>query len=443
MNKLMREQTIVPIILCGGSGSRLWPASRQDHPKQFLNIIGEHSLLQNTLLRAKRLPGVTADRIVIVTTAAMEQEVSRQAEQLDPNLIRHIIVEPCSRNTAPAIALATAYCLERFGPEIMLCIMPSDHHIAQEKTLQDSFSTALTIATDTNIITFGIAPSGPSTEYGYIITDKDSRKVIRFKEKPGVAEAQSLIDSGTAYWNSGIFLLSLKSSLHHFRAYSPSLYNDIIKSTISIKNAYTSLDNLSFDHEIMEKSDNLLVVPSDLQWTDIGSWESLWNIHPKDNNGNVLIGKTACLDSEGCFIQSHKRLIATSGLKDIVVVETEDAIFVSSKKDANIHRKLANAVQNVSQGPWSMTGRVGPEYLVVTHDHDLLPQETMAFYVVLEGEADLDGKTYQNHDLIVFHPGEKSSIKSTGSIPLKLLKVSMNGLLTKRHASEQENRHVS
>lgn len=449
----MREQTIVPVILCGGSGTRLWPVSREDAPKQFLNIIGDFSLLQNTLLRARSLPNI--NNIVIVTTAAIEPQVRDQVLQIDGTLTRHIIVEPFARNTAPAIALAAAYVLKHFGPDAVLCIMPSDHHIADRRVFQDSVAKGFALASDRNIITFGIKPISPHTEYGYMITgdlhSPNALHVRQFREKPPLEDAKILHKQDNTFWNSGIFMLTLQSALHHFRTHTPDLYHGIMRSPDTLETAYKACASLSFDHEIMEKSANVLVIPADLQWTDIGSWESIWNIHPKDEQQNVLIGRTACLDSEGCFVQSLDRLIAVSGLKDIVVVETEDAIFVSPKKDAALHKKLAQHISQTKAAEpkgadiWSVTGKMGPEYVNILAHQPFEPRNSRGipdFYIVLEGTADYAGRTYGNHELLIFLPSAKDSIKSVGSTPLKLLKVSMS-LPAPLSPAVDEVRHAS
>lgn len=351
----MTRKKIVPVILCGGSGTRLWPASRENHPKQFLSLINDRSLLQNTVERAMRISGADASSIVVVTLGVMEDAVIRDLSKIDPRATNHILCEPSARNTSAAIAFAADYVASTFGVDAIMWILPSDHHIADETAMAKAFSHALPSVQDSNIVTFGITPTRPDTGYGYIKIDKpdkmgDVHWVSEFIEKPDLDTARLYFESGDYLWNSGMFVFTVETVIRQFKTFAHDILMGVRRAVeTDSKNPdmdfYENIESIPFDKSIVENSTNVTVVPCNPEWSDIGSWESLWEIREKDENGNVLNGRAACYNSTSCFVHSKNRLIATSGIDDLVIVETEDAILVARKSDTESIKTLVQKLK--------------------------------------------------------------------------------------------------
>jgi mannose-1-phosphate guanylyltransferase/mannose-6-phosphate isomerase len=386
---IMNRETIVPVILCGGSGTRLWPASRENHPKQFLPLMNDFSLLQNTMRRALRVSGADASNLVVVTLAAMKDGVEKQLSEMNEFATKHILCEPSARNTAAAVAFAAAYVYRTFGPDAIMWVLPADHHITREDVLSTAFGHALSAAKDDHLVTFGISPSRPDTGYGYIklgaAKNENVRMADRFVEKPDAKTAQSYLDAGDYLWNSGMFLFSVASVLAHFEEYA----NDIMTSTFAAMEngtqtnpdakTYAAVQSIPFDKAIMEKSKKVAVVPCDPEWSDVGSWESLWDIRAKDKNNNVIEGKAACHNATGCLIQGKDRLIAVAGLHDIVVVETDDALLITHKSDGDSMKSLVKGLKDSGA--------------IETIDHPAAPQATQPWSLVKSlGEKSLNAR---------------------------------------------------
>ncbi len=414
----MINPLIVPVILCGGSGTRLWPASREKNPKQFLNLMNDFSLLQNTMRRALRVCGADASSLVTVTLGKLKNSVSAHIAEIDENGMKHILCEPAARNTAAAIAFAGEYVSRQFGEDAILWILPADHHIADENILGQSLCDALDAARAGKLVTFGITPTRADTGYGYIRAEDASDKggvmgVAEFVEKPNHARAEKYLADGNYLWNSGMFLFTAQSVLAHYEEFAPNILSDVRTSMQSdaqnpCAKTYTTIQEIPFDKVIMEKSKNAVVVPCNPQWSDIGSWESLWDIMPKDKHNNVVQGKAALHNAQGCLVQSKGRLIAIAGLDNIVVVETGDAILIADKTDSESMRTLVNALKkagapeaidpqsSLPQQPWTMVKslnsgqpfhtreiiiKVGRKKTFDAHDAG------MCLYTILEGKA--------------------------------------------------------
>lgn len=332
---------VIPVILCGGSGTRLWPVSDEYHPKQFLKLLGEFSLLQNTALRAIRISGAAPESVVTVTTVKLLEEVRRHMEDAHPDLARHIVCEPFARNTAAAVALAATYVERNFGADALMWILPADHHIARENALKESFSQGLSLAAQDFLVTFGIRPTRPDTGYGYIrageaLDGGAGYAAQAFIEKPNFETARALAAEGLL-WNSGMFLFRTGAALTQFRLHAPEISQSLAR--------YESMPETSFDKAVMEKSERVAVIPCDPGWSDVGSWESLWEIKPKDSQGNVIEGEARCHDASGCLILSRNKLIACAGLENIVVVETDDAILIADRRNPEALRALTQSMR--------------------------------------------------------------------------------------------------
>ncbi|MDR7100833.1 mannose-1-phosphate guanylyltransferase/mannose-6-phosphate isomerase [Lysobacter niabensis] len=331
-----------PVVLSGGSGSRLWPLSRQNQPKQFLSLIGDHSLYQETVLRASKLP--TAQPPVTVCSEDHRFMVGEQLQAVGiPN--GGILLEPVARSTAPAIALAALHVLTD-DPAATLLVMPADHLIEDEAAFRDAVSAATGLAQEGWLVTFGITPDYAETGYGYILCgellSEQGYRVEQFVEKPDLSTAERYVAEGTYAWNSGMFLFRAQSYLDELARHAPVVFEaaraayaaavsdlDFIRVD---KQAFASSPSDSIDYAVMEKTDHAAVVPVSCGWSDIGSWSSLWSVAERDGDGNRHEGDVISVDTRGSLVRaSERRMIATIGVEDLVIIDTPDATLVARK----------------------------------------------------------------------------------------------------------------
>ncbi len=337
------------VILAGGSGSRLWPLSRVHYPKQFLRLLGPHTLLQQTVLRLGT--AVPPERLWFVTGKEQAHIVRAQLSAL-PFLREgtfHILAEPLPKNTAAAIGLAAVSIL-RQDPQAVLAVMPADHWIAHESVFVELIHNAVGLTRQNKLVTLGIVPDRPETGYGYVrrgpvlspstasATDGTvAYQVEQFVEKPDLATARRYMESGAYYWNAGIFLWQASTILEEIAAYLPDLFaglaaiagdngKDGTEKTVAA--AYEKLESISIDYGVLEKSTRVLVVPADIGWSDLGDWTAIYRLSPRDERGNTLSPNVLTLDSENSFVYGGGRTIATIGLKDTIVIDTEDALLI-------------------------------------------------------------------------------------------------------------------
>ncbi len=323
-----------PILLAGGTGTRLWPVSRELYPKQLVKFIGDDSLLQGTI---KRLPPVLdTENVKVVCGEQHFHETAKHIENLGLKSEGKLIGEPSGRNTAPAILLAVLHILA-FEKDAILCVFPADHVIKDLDGFHDRLNAAIKIANDGYIVTFGIQPHYPETGYGYVEGGKKvshgALALKRFVEKPDLPTAKKYIKAGNFFWNSGMFAFKASVILCEFKTYQPELLKQMEAifdpHKLISREDYDQLTDISIDYAIMEKTEKGVVLPSDFGWSDIGSWKSLYDYLPKDENKNVIDGDVLVENTENCFILGQERLIAVNHLQDLVVVETPDSIFVS------------------------------------------------------------------------------------------------------------------
>ena len=322
------------ILLAGGTGTRLWPVSRELFPKQLVKFIGDDSLVQSTIKRLS--PVLDADCLRIVCGQQHFHEVARHIQDIGLQADGKVICEPSGRNTAPAILLAVLNVLNA-DPEAVLCVFPADHVIGEMEGFHERLAAAIRLAGQGFVVTFGITPHYPETGYGYVEGGQEVAEgaltINRFVEKPDKKTAQQYIAAGNFFWNSGMFAFKASIMLEEFRTYQPGLLGKmsaIYDGTNPIDQAdYDQLPDISFDYAIMEKTARGVVLPSDFGWSDIGSWKSLYDFLPKDDDLNVIDGDVISNDTRGCFILGRDRLIATNHLENLVIVETPDSIFVS------------------------------------------------------------------------------------------------------------------
>ena len=343
-----------PVILSGGSGTRLWPMSRKLLPKQFLALLSSKTLFQETALRVRPMEGCAAPIVV-----CNDEQRFLAAEQLREIGVdaAPMILEPVGRNTAPAIAVAALAARER-DPQALLLVLPSDHTITRPEAFRKDALTALRLAEAGHLATFGIVPSAAETGFGYIergpALEEGAYKVASFREKPARPEAERFLASGRFLWNSGMFAFSASRYLDELRRLQPKLLDAVIdayaKSARDLdflrldREAFAKCPSDSIDYAVMEKTADAVVVQTDPGWSDVGTWNALWAISPKDADGNAAVGDVYLHASTGCYVRAGKRHVAALGLKDVVIVETGDAILVAAKERS---QEVKEAVANL------------------------------------------------------------------------------------------------
>jgi len=345
--------TLYPVIMAGGSGTRFWPLSRKNRPKQFLPLTTTKPLIADT---QARLGGLAKPKDTFVVCGKAHEKLVKASVKLPP---KNVVVEPAARNTAPAIALAALHVAAQ-DPEGILVVLPSDHHVANVPEFKRVLQTAAEVAKDGHLVTLGIKPSRPETGYGYIRVGEslsgDARKVQAFVEKPDLETAKGYLTSGDYVWNGGIFVFRADAILNAFREHMPELWKGLekIRATVgkrtyasTLAKVFPKLPSTSIDYGVMEKAKNIAVVPCDFGWSDVGSFAALPEVRKADEKGNVVTGKGAVVvDCEGCVVVAgDKKPLAVVGLKDVVVVDAGDAVLVVPKNKSQDVRKVVEALK--------------------------------------------------------------------------------------------------
>ena len=376
--KKLNCNTIIPVILAGGVGKRLWPLSRKNFPKQFSKISSKYTLFQETIKRLAYISKINFNNLIIVTNNDYRFIVKDQLRTLGINKYS-ILIEPSSKNTAPAILAATLFALNKFTSNIHLLILPSDHFVKDIASFAQEINNGTLETEEKHVLTFGIKPNYPETGYGYIKTSKllnknDIFTVEKFIEKPDKKTAEKFVQMDEHLWNSGIFLFKPNTILRNYKTFVPEIYNSV-KSSLEhgkedlsffrLSSKYWKpIKAVSFDYSIMEKISNVKVVKSKFDWCDLGSWNSVWENGIKDKSGNVKIGNVLSIDCNNILLkstESDKQLMAI-GLKDIAIIDTDDALLVIDKDrsqevqiglDKLIKNKVKQAeVHTVDYRPW-------------------------------------------------------------------------------------------
>jgi len=357
MNKLK----IIPLILCGGQGTRLWPLSRKSYPKQFLSLCGENnkSLLQQTQERISDLDGI--DKPIIICTEEHRFLVAEQMREINITP-KAIILEPVGRNTAPAIALGSIKALEEDKDSIIL-VLSADHVIKDFDIFHETLKVGFNYANRHNLVTFGIVPNKPETGFGYIESESlldqkeiKASKIKKFIEKPNLELAREFLKNKHYTWNSGMFVFKTRVLINELEKHAPIVLRQCKESMINSqkdldfirvdKDSFSKAPNIPIDIAVMEKTTNGVVIPLDAGWSDIGSWKSLWSIEKKDSLGNVVKGKVVNEGSENCYIKSDERLLVTLGLEDLIVVDTPDATLVANKNNTDNLKSLVHLLDS-------------------------------------------------------------------------------------------------
>lgn len=376
---------ILPVLLCGGSGTRLWPLSRSTYPKQFMELDG-HTLFGDTVRRTLALPGVSN----LLVLCNEEQRFLTAASLQLVGATGRVILEPVGRNTAPAIALAALAAMED-GADPLLLVQPCDHVIEPVDAFVEAMLQAVPAAEQGCLVAFGALPRYAETGYGYIKQgaplDAHAFRVARFVEKPNSDKAKAMLEGGGHFWNCGIFLFRASTYLSELERYAPEIYAGCCKAhaaqdrredfTRVPQNLFSSIPAISIDYAVMEHTDRAAVIPFSAGWSDLGSWDSFFAAAPKDAQGNAVIGDVLHSDCTNCYLHSTRRLVAALGLEDIVVVETDDAVLVS-------HR---NATQHVKRFPALLDEAGRPE-----KDEHLRVYRPWGFYERLSPRASAASK---------------------------------------------------
>lgn len=449
---------IVPVILSGGSGTRLWPLSREAYPKQFLPLVGDDTMLQATWKRVASIAGAAPIVVANQEHRFMAAEQLRECKVLPQALI----LEPVGRNTAPAIAIAALQALAG-GNDALLLVLPSDHVVRNEAAFHAAVKQAAVAAEAGKLVTFGIVPTGPETGYGYIkaADGQGLRAVERFVEKPDLETATGYVASGQYYWNSGMFLFKASRYLKELETLQPAILaacraaldkaardNDFIRLDAE---AFAASPNDSIDYAVMEKTADAAVVPLDAGWNDVGSWSALWEVSDKDADGNACHGDVIALDCKDSYAYGN-RLIAMVGLQDVVVVETDDAVFVGHKdrvqdvkeivgqikrdgrSEAAAHRKVYRpwgAYDSIDNGARFQVKRItvkpGATLSLQMHHH------RAEHWIVVSGTAEVtrgDEVILLSENQSTYIPlGVTHRLKNPGKLPLELIEVQSGSYL--------------
>jgi mannose-1-phosphate guanylyltransferase/mannose-6-phosphate isomerase len=344
---------IYPVILCGGSGTRLWPASRADRPKQFLKLVGDRSSFQDTILRVMDLPGI--EEIVVVTGEAMAELVERQALELDVKLT--VIIEPEARDSAPAIAAAAAY-VESLSPDGVMLMLAADHHIAEPEMFRDAALVAVQASRSGLIVTFGVQPTSPATGFGYIKPGEGLphgvRSVAAFVEKPDRETAQRYVAEGY-YWNSGNFAFTARTLLDELAAFEPEIGDGAIESVrrgqrdgVRLRldrEAFGRTTKKSLDYAVMERTRRAAVAPAAFTWSDLGAWDAIWEVSARDAVGNAASGDVHLINSKGVFARSSGPFVGAIGVEDLLIIAEPDAVLVCRRDDAQGVKTLVDVLK--------------------------------------------------------------------------------------------------
>ncbi len=435
------------LILAGGGGTRLWPLSREEVPKQFLKLTGEDSLLQTTIKRLLPLCGL--DGIKVVAGDRWDSQITYQAAEagLSGDIL---ILEPDSKNTAPAIALGIVRLREMgLDGDAPVLVCPSDHVIGDEKAFSKAVEAGLRAVRSGKIVTFGIIPSSPDTGFGYIKKGSDRggwHDVAGFVEKPDLARAEEYLRQGDYLWNGGIFLFRMKDMVEGYAKHLPDIGVAMERGYDFMVDRFRDFPSISVDYGIMERSDNMAVVPMDAGWSDLGSWDAIYGYCEKDEDGNALNGDVVADGARGCFVRADRRLVALSGVSDLLVVDTADALYIAKRGESQSVRKVVSRLREASrpeivQAPESARrwgeyrilhegGGIKVKRIIVHPGKSLSLQyhhHRTEHWIVVSGTAEVE----RGDDRFYLHEGESTFIQKNqlhrlsnpGRIPLEIIEV--------------------
>lgn len=453
---------IIPVVLAGGVGSRLWPVSRQLYPKQFTSLargaVSEETLFQSTLSRLSGLANLSTP--IVVCNEEHRFLTAQQLLELGISGAR-ILLEPVGRNTAPAVAMAALVA----NPDDLLLVLPADHAIADAATLRAVIAEGTVLAQQNRLVTFGIVPDAPQTGYGYIRRGEKTGAgfaVQAFVEKPDSATAQQYLDSGQYYWNSGMFLFRAGQYLEELARHAPDILQSCQEAVAGLeqdtdflrlpRDTFAACRSDSIDYAVMEKTREAVVLPLDAQWNDLGAWDALWETSSKDTEGNVLTGDVLCEDVKDSYIHAHSRLVAAVGIDNAIIVETADAVLIAARDRV---QEVKRVVQRLEQSgrqegvnhvlvyrPWgsyeslAMGDGFQVKHIVVKPGASLSLQmhhHRAEHWVVIKGSATVtcDDRVFTlEENQSTFIPlGSKHRLQNLTSTPVELIEVQTGGYL--------------
>ncbi|MBL4774498.1 MAG: mannose-1-phosphate guanylyltransferase/mannose-6-phosphate isomerase [Mariprofundus sp.] len=448
------------VVLAGGSGTRLWPLSRQQLPKQFLNINGDESMLGATIARLS--PLIEEEDVWVVTgDSHATGEAFSELDGLNQ------ILEPCGRNTAPAIALSAALMQDlNDGDDPVMVVLPADHIIANKEAFQACLKQAVAVAQEGQLVTFGIVPDQPETGFGYIQTEAKEEgvhDVVRFVEKPNQVAAQQMLDDGNYYWNSGMFIWKASTILAEIEKHLPEIW-DLLQEMRArwnsgeawqevIRHSFEKMPDISIDYGVMERSDIVSLIAADIGWSDVGSWDAVHEMAEHDANGNEISGNVLAIDCKNSLFRSESRLIAAVGLEDLIVVETPDAILLAKSGESQRVRELVDSLKQGSENyhvehmtvrrPWgsyTVLENAGNGYQLKRLD--VLPgarlslqshQHRSEHWVVVAGTATVTCgdmvKVLAKNGSAYIPIGETHRLENRGKVPVQLIEVQVGEYL--------------
>jgi len=453
---------MIPVLLSGGGGTRLWPLSRTLFPKQFLPLTSEKSMLQETLLR---LDGLSDTRAPIVI--ANDNHRFLVAEQLRAINAKQstILLEPVGRNTAPAVTLAALSAIAQYDDDPLLLVLPADHAIADIPAFHQALASGQALAEDGKLVTFGITPHQPETGYGYIkrgATSGDGYLVDQFVEKPNQEVAERYLASGDYYWNAGIFLFKASTYLEEVKKLAPAVFEACQKALAASQSdldfvriaeaEFANNPDIAIDYAIMEKTDRAAVVAMDPGWNDLGSWSAMWEQADKDENNNAIVGDVMILDSRNNLVYAEDELIATIGVENLAIVQTQDAVLIANKdkvqdvktivqrlkaekrSEADLHSKVHRpwgSYESLSIGPRYQVKRIevkpGSSLSLQMHHH------RAEHWIVVSGTAKVtrDEETFlvTENESTYIPLGAKHRLENCGTIPLQMIEVQSGSYL--------------
>ena len=454
---------ITPVVLSGGSGTRLWPLSRKLHPKQLLPLLNQTSLLQDTINRLDGFKNI--EKAVIICNEEYRFMVAEQARATGIGASA-IILEPIGRNTAPAIALAAFNALKN-DEEAVLLVLPADHDIKDVAEFHKAIDAGLQQALNDQFVTFGVVPNSPETGYGYIksadsVAINEVSKIEKFVEKPDLETATRYIEEGGYYWNSGMFMFKASEYLKALQEFAPEIYQ---ASQDAINKADRDMDFIrvgieefkkcpsnSIDYAVMEKVSNAVVIPVDMGWSDVGSWSALHEIGVQDENNNIFIGDTFHVSTKNSYVRSEHKLVTTLGIEDLIIVDTDDALLVAHKDHVQDIKEIVNALTNEDREevvlhkkvcrPWGCyqgidhSDRFQVKRISVNPGAVLslqLHHHRAEHWVVVSGTAkvtkDDDVFTLSENESTYIPLGVKHRLENIGKIPLELIEVQTGSYL--------------
>jgi mannose-1-phosphate guanylyltransferase/mannose-6-phosphate isomerase len=468
------------VILAGGSGTRFWPISREQSPKQLQKIVGTGTMLQNTVQRL--LPLVSIKNLYLATNHKQAVETLRQLDSYGffPD---HLIAEPCNRNTALAIGLIAKVIIQK-DPNAVMAVFPADHVVANSPNFIKTLQKAETLAQKNYLVTLGIPPTRPETGFGYLQQgaeiENGAYHVEQFVEKPDRLKAEKYLENGKYFWNCGVFVWKASSILEELQKYAENIYShlnliaDCIQN-IKGKSAYlelnetgralfSSLPSLSIDYAVMENSSRVVLIPADIGWSDVGAWNSLDEVSEKDSEGNIICGNVLAQDCNDSIVQGQNRLIAVLGLKDTIVVDSPDALLVCAKERSQDVKNLVQALNEKSHPegkqpatinkPWGSYTVLdtGPSYLLKRIE--VLPGEALSLqshqhrsehWTIVSGSAEVvrDQETFQleTNDSIAIPKSTKHRLGNPGSELLIIIEIQFGHLLDEADISRYEDRY--